>query len=95
MQRWPAPERSLAELQAATALPAVLRQSVHSDAARGAVVEPAEAVADLPPPPLPGRRPSSVFVADEDLRRFGCAAGRSRCVSARWPTARRHQAQGW
>eukprot|EP00969_Alexandrium_andersonii_P240116 10599894-Alexandrium_andersonii.AAC.1 len=44
IQPRPASERwSLAELQAATALPRVLRQGGTSSAARGAVVEPAEA----------------------------------------------------
>eukprot|EP00969_Alexandrium_andersonii_P177868 7864524-Alexandrium_andersonii.AAC.1 len=60
IQRRPASERwSLAEIQAATALPRVLRQGDASSVARDAVIEPAEAVADLPPPPPSGRRPNS------------------------------------
>eukprot|EP00969_Alexandrium_andersonii_P293458 12971411-Alexandrium_andersonii.AAC.1 len=56
----PASERwSLAELQAATALPRVLHQGDASSAARGAIIEPAEAGADLPPPPPSGRRPNT------------------------------------
>eukprot|EP00969_Alexandrium_andersonii_P214536 9474591-Alexandrium_andersonii.AAC.1 len=38
------------------------------------VAAPAEAVADLPPPPPSGHRPNSVFITGEDRHRFGYAA---------------------
>ena len=83
VQRRPATERwSLAAVQAIETVPRILRRA-SADEAAPVIIEPAEGIPDVPPPPPVNRGPNRIYIEDADLRTYGYTAGCSRCMHMR------------